>query len=162
MYDYLDLIGGIVTEQGIGSRIKELRVETGLSQADFGEKIGITGDQVGKIENGSRRPSEEAMVQIKGQFNTSIDYLYTGDTDIMPRLPENMNINLHTPMAKMALQELNKINSCSNTIAQSIKSLDCVAVVGMEYLERERKKFDKNPEVEKMIRLVKMEGRVAN
>ena len=146
----------------IGSRIKEIRSKSGLSQADFGEKLDITGDQVGKIENGSRRPSEEAMISIKDQFNVSIDYLYTGSEFVMPRLPENMNMNLHTSTAKKAIEELNKVNICTKTIAQSIKTLDMTAVLGIQYYENELKKVARNPQVEKNIQALRMEGSVAN
>ena len=146
----------------IGNRIKEIRTESGLSQADFGEKLDITGDQVGKIENGSRRPSEEAMIRLKDEFNVSIDYLYTGSEFVMPRLPENMNMNLQTSTAKKAIEELNKVNVCTKTIAQSIKTLDMTAVLGIQYYENELKKVRANPEIERNIRAVRMEGSVAN
>ncbi len=148
----------------IGNKIKEIRENERLNQREFAENIGLfSADHLRKIERGDvKEPKYEHLIAISKYSGISIEYILKGPTDIMPRLPQNMNMSLHTPMAKQALEELNKINGCSNVIAQSIKSLDCVAVVGMEYLEKQRKKFDKDPEVEKMIKLVKMEGRIAN
>ena len=158
----LEFFGGTKMLEGIGHRIKELRDQAGMSQADFGKKLRLSGDQVGKIENNSRRPSDEVLIRLKEEFKVSIDYLYTGTNKETILLPDNMNMNLHTPMAKKAIEELNKMNSCSKAIAKSIQSLDCAAVVGLEFLEIERKKFNKSPEVERIIKMMKMERTVAN
>lgn len=149
-------------KSGYGNRIKDIREKSGLSRGDFGEKLGLSYDQILKIESENRKPSDEVKVKISEEFGVSTDYILKGSEFVMPRLPSNMNMNLHTIMAKKAIDELKKVNVCTETIAKSIQSLDCAAIVGMEYLERERNKFDTNPEVEKMIKLVRMEGRVAN
>jgi len=71
-------------------------------------------------------------------------------------------MNLQTSTAKKAIEELNKINVCTKTIAQSIKTLDMTAVLGIQYYENELKKVRRNPEIERNIRAVRMEGVVAN
>ena len=38
--------------QEVGRRIKEVRLERGLSRRDFGAKLGVSGQQIEKYENG--------------------------------------------------------------------------------------------------------------
>lgn len=40
----------------IGGRIRAIRVEKGLSQAELGEVMGLTADRIQKYENGARKP----------------------------------------------------------------------------------------------------------
>jgi transcriptional regulator with XRE-family HTH domain len=65
-------------------RLRELRAEQGLSQAELADKIGSDARQVSRYENGRVAPSLEAVVRIAETFNTSVDYLVTPDA---PRRP---------------------------------------------------------------------------
>jgi transcriptional regulator with XRE-family HTH domain len=69
-------------------RLRELRAEQGLSQAELADKIGSDTRQVSRYENGRVAPGLEAVVRIAETFNISIDYLVTPDA---PRRP------LHAP-----------------------------------------------------------------
>jgi transcriptional regulator with XRE-family HTH domain len=42
-----------------GAELRRLRMETGLSQEQLGQRIGYSGTMVGKIETGERAPSED-------------------------------------------------------------------------------------------------------
>ncbi len=42
-----------------GAMLRFYRTRAGLSQDQFGARICYSGDQVGKVENGQRRPTEE-------------------------------------------------------------------------------------------------------
>ncbi len=147
---------------GYGNRIKGIRERNGLSRGDFGEKLGLSYDQVLKIESENRKPTDEIKVKISEEFGVSTDYILKGSEFVMPRLPENMNMNLQTLTAKKAIEELNKVNVCTKTIAQSIKTLDMTAVLGIQYYENELKKVRADPQIERNIRAVRMEGSVAN
>ena len=59
----------------IGKRIKELRIEKGLSQQQLGEIIGVTKVSVCGYENGSRIPSLEVFEMMIELFGTTADYL---------------------------------------------------------------------------------------
>lgn len=77
-----DLAGHLMP---LGDRIKQLRTEAGLSQADLAEKAGA-GDarQISRYENGRITPSLDATIRIAQALNISIDYLAIDD---MPRRP---------------------------------------------------------------------------
>jgi len=69
---------------GLGARIKQLRKETGWSQAELGDKIGTDSQRVSRYENERITPSLDAIVRIAEAFNVSIDYLLV---DGIPRRP---------------------------------------------------------------------------
>ena len=45
----------------IGYRIRKIRQEKGLSQAELGEKVGLSADRIQKYENGARTPKSELL-----------------------------------------------------------------------------------------------------
>lgn len=59
----------------IGKRIKELRIEKGLSQQDLGQAIGVTKVSICGYENGSRIPNLEKLVKLADVLETKTDYL---------------------------------------------------------------------------------------
>lgn len=59
----------------IGKRIKELRIEKGLSQQELGQAIGVTKVSICGYENGSRIPNLEKLVKLADVLETKTDYL---------------------------------------------------------------------------------------
>lgn len=59
----------------IGDRIKKLRDENNISQADLSEFLGISQQALSKWENGKTQPDNETLVKLSNYFNVSIDYL---------------------------------------------------------------------------------------
>jgi len=66
------------------SRLKKLRSEAGLSQADLASKIGSSTNAVGMYETGKRMPREEVLEKIQAYFNVSFDYLFGVSDDPKP------------------------------------------------------------------------------
>lgn len=62
-------------------RIKELRKNKKLTQAEFGERIGVKGNTITTYENGSRVPSEAVIKSICRVFNVNENWLRTGRGD---------------------------------------------------------------------------------
>ena len=60
---------------GIGKRIKELRLEKGLSQQKFGERLSVSQDTVSLWEKGKSVPTTEFLIAIATNFEISIDYI---------------------------------------------------------------------------------------
>lgn len=57
------------------NRIKILREEFGLSQAEFANKIGLTQQSISLYEKEERKPSQDVLEALSDFFNVSIDYL---------------------------------------------------------------------------------------
>ena len=71
----------IVDKGLIGSRIREVRQGKGLSQAEFGERIGFHKNQVYNVENGKSIPSDEFLSAVSREFNVSFLWLRNGESD---------------------------------------------------------------------------------
>lgn len=59
----------------IGKRIKELRIENGLSQQALGKEIGVSQKAVDYWERGVNEPKASYIVLLAEKFNVSADYL---------------------------------------------------------------------------------------
>lgn len=81
---------------------KRLRMSSGLTQAEFAEKIGISRSTIGMYETGAREPDFETLEAIADFFNVDIDYLL-GRTDKTELLPETIgNYYLNDNAREMA------------------------------------------------------------
>lgn len=56
-----------------GAQIKEMRKKAGLSQQEFGARLGVTHAHISKIESGKEKPSETLVRLIRYEFNS--DYI---------------------------------------------------------------------------------------
>ncbi len=63
----------------IHERIKEIRVDQGLSQSKFGEKLGITRDMLSNIEYNRVTPKPIFINHLCETFNVNKDWLLTGE-----------------------------------------------------------------------------------
>lgn len=72
------------------NRIREIRLEHGLSQADFGSKISVQQGTVAGYENGSRIPIDAIINLICREFNVNEHWLRTGEGEkTEPRSRDN-------------------------------------------------------------------------
>ncbi|MGH9268010.1 MAG: helix-turn-helix domain-containing protein [Acidimicrobiales bacterium] len=75
----------------LGERIKALRTEAGLSQAELAEQVGGDGRQISRYENGRITPSLDALARIAEALNVSLDHLVFDDIARRPlHSPENI------------------------------------------------------------------------
>ena len=58
-----------------GEKLKELRLEKGLSQRKLGEIFGVCNQTVSFWETGIREPDLDALVEIANFFDVSVDFL---------------------------------------------------------------------------------------
>lgn len=83
----------------LGDRIKQLRTEAGLSQAELAQRVGGSdARQISRYENGRITPSLDATIRIAQALNISIDYLAIDD---IPRRP--LHIDDHGLSERLAL-----------------------------------------------------------
>lgn len=61
-----------------GERIKAIREREGLSQAEFGSMLGISGPSVSQIEAAERKPALRTIIDIAEKFGVSTDFLLLG------------------------------------------------------------------------------------
>ena len=56
-------------------RLKELRKESGLSQQELANKVGLTHTAIGLWELNKRIPNLDAVIKLANFFKVSLDYL---------------------------------------------------------------------------------------
>ncbi len=59
----------------ISERLKQLRAEKGLTQAQVAQRISVTRSTLSAYENGTRYPSYDVLVRLAYLFGVSTDYL---------------------------------------------------------------------------------------
>lgn len=62
----------------MNERIKQLRQSLGLTQDEFGSRLGITKASISKIENGANSASEQTLRSMVREFGASYLWLTTG------------------------------------------------------------------------------------
>lgn len=62
----------------IGQNLKNLRIESGLSQADLGDRIGVSFQQIQKYEKGSNRIAGGTIVTLSEALNAPIHSFFEG------------------------------------------------------------------------------------
>ena len=56
-------------------RLKNLRIENGLTQTQLAQKTGISQAGIAKWETGDRNPSIDCLIALAKFFSCSVDYL---------------------------------------------------------------------------------------
>ena len=63
-------------------RLKEIRKQLGLTQAEFGIRLGVTNSAVAYIEKGKRNLTEQMLLAICREYNVSEKWLRTGEGEM--------------------------------------------------------------------------------
>lgn len=72
-----------------GTRLKELRKERGMRQADIAEMMGVTKGTVAKWEQGVRMPPIEGLEELCMQFDVTLGWLLGEEVDRTPKEPSD-------------------------------------------------------------------------
>ena len=65
--------------EGIGNRIKKIRISRGLSQESLANKVGVTKFLICRYENESVLPSAKTLARIASALNIDLYYITDGD-----------------------------------------------------------------------------------
>jgi transcriptional regulator with XRE-family HTH domain len=60
---------------GLAKRLKQLRIDKGMSQAELGALFGLSKQSISAYENEVASPSQETLQSFAGFFEVSVDYL---------------------------------------------------------------------------------------
>jgi len=66
----------------IGERIRLIRKKLGLTQKEFGERIGVIDRLVSKWEKGLNEPTSKSLKAIAQEFNVNLHWLLTGEGEM--------------------------------------------------------------------------------
>lgn len=101
-------------------RIKKLRKKCGLSQEDFGKRIGIGKTSVSKLENGENNPSEQTIILLCKEFGVNEVWLRTGeggDENMFTKIDEDDRYALN--LGKLTLTQNQTVKNLINAIAET-------------------------------------------
>ena len=73
-------------------RIKELRKSLGLTQKDFGERLGVQANTITSYESGVRTPNNSMILAICREYGVSETWLRTGEGEMKQKLTRNQEI----------------------------------------------------------------------
>lgn len=90
----------------MNERIKFLRKTIGLSQRDFGAKLGVGDTAISKLEKGERNLTDQMIKSICREFNVNYAWLLEGKGDMFSALPETL---LDEVAEEYELDELDKL-----------------------------------------------------
>ncbi len=72
----------------MNERVKKLRKTLNLTLEGFGKKLGVTRSEIGHIENGNRKITEQMIMAICREFNVNEDWLRNGAGEMFKPIPK--------------------------------------------------------------------------
>ena len=92
----------------VGERIRELRGK--LSQEEFAKKLGVSFRTYQRYDTGERIPHPHVLSRIAEKFNTTVDWILTGNLNIEKSI--TLELAKKSFHLKDLAEELEKINVC--------------------------------------------------
>lgn len=89
--------------QVFADRLKEYRMQHGITQKDFADKIGITAAALSAYEKNSKNPSISVVRRIADEFHISIDWLCGLTTE----MNINGQINTYADLIRLIVKVVN-------------------------------------------------------
>lgn len=114
-------------QKKIGSFLKELRKEKGITQEEFAEKLNVSGRSVSRWETGSNMPDISLLVEIAEFFDVSIPEIINGE-----RKSESMNEEVKEVAGKLSdYANAEKEKLIKNIRTQSIMGTTAIVIYGV-------------------------------
>lgn len=79
----------LTTAKEIGERIKNRRIELGLTQTDIKNTTGISSGNMSDIEHGNRFPSIPTLIQLCSILDCTSDYILSGASPFTENIIDN-------------------------------------------------------------------------
>lgn len=70
-----------MSSQEFADRLKTLRKQRDLSQAQLAQLVGVHQNHIGRYERGESKPSADALHRLADALGVSTDYLFEGSSD---------------------------------------------------------------------------------
>lgn len=74
----------------MNERIRILRKELGLSQEDFGKRVGVSNTAISKLEKGERNITEQMILSICREFRVNYFWLTEGKGEMFSGTPQTV------------------------------------------------------------------------
>ena len=104
----------------LGYRLKQLRKENRMSQADLGKILGVSKVSISGYENGTRLPSLHILNGILDVFGVSADYLMGRELEVVCEDDEMVRMSLSTSDIEI-IREIRSNSELFNSVASNPK-----------------------------------------
>lgn len=112
----------------MGSRIKELRKQKGLTQTELGNMINVTKVSISCYEHNTRMPNLDTFIDLINALDTTPEYLLGRDINVIAESDEKYSVVL--PKIDLEIiNEIRKNDSLHNFLIKDPKR-------GVEYLSK--------------------------
>lgn len=116
-----------VVPKTIGSRIKEMREEAGLTQAELAKEIGVLRATINQWENETRDLKTAYTVKLANYFGVTCDYILRGIVS------ENVSIHNATGLSNGAIERIKSLQQYTkeglNTLLESPYSINILSAI---------------------------------
>ena len=68
----------VFDKKACGCRLKQLRIERNMTQAEVAGEVGISADTISKLEQGRRAPSASNICILANYYQTTTDFIVLG------------------------------------------------------------------------------------
>ncbi len=79
-------------QEEFGKRIRELRMQKGMTQEELALQLHVTTEYVSKLERGKGGCSIDTLLNLSAFFRRSTDYLLTGKAGIEPEVRDRISM----------------------------------------------------------------------
>lgn len=104
----------------LGYRIRRLRKERALSQAQLGKLLGVSKVSISGYEKGTRIPSINTLLKLIDVLEISADYIFGREVNAVCEDDDTLNVFLSSDDINI-IREIKKNNSLYNKIAKEPK-----------------------------------------
>ena len=99
----------------MNTRLKQIRKALRLTQADFGELMGLTPTAISKIESGKRGVSNQLLELLNYKLNVNVDWVTTGKGEMFLSSKEQIQTMINNISKNEKEKELlNKITQLND------------------------------------------------
>lgn len=102
----------------IGDRVTQIRKQLKWSQAELGEKVGVSREIIGRYERNEVSPSIDVAIKIAESLDVSLDYLAGGNVAHF----DNKTINLIKDIEELDADVKEKLYFLANAVIRDHKA----------------------------------------
>lgn len=101
----------------MNERLKQIRLDAGLTQEELSSKIGLSRNFIAQMETGKKKPSDRTIKDICRELNINEKWLRTGKGEIKAALDPDDRLSIN--LSKLGRSENEFIQNAVNTLAES-------------------------------------------
>ena len=126
----------------MNERIKQIRRKLGLTQTEFGKRIGLKQNSIALIESGKRNISAQAVLSICREYDVNENWLRTGDGEMFEELTEQQKLMKYTGL--LLKDKDSAIATAIQTLIVTYEQLDDTSKatsekIAMQYIDNLKK-----------------------